>query len=121
MPRRGYIQTPEHRAAISAALTGRTRSPEHCAAISCAKIGHEVSPETRAKISATLQREDVTYHRVHSWLLENFPKAGRCEDCGKEGRTEYAYLGPVGGHERDRSRYVEVCAPCHKRMDKRAA
>ena len=47
--------SPEHRAKIAAAMTGRTHSPEARARMSAAQKGHGVSPETRARIAAALK------------------------------------------------------------------
>ena len=49
--RRGPL-SPETRAKISAALSGRTFSAEHRAKIGAAFKGRTLSPEHRAKISA---------------------------------------------------------------------
>jgi hypothetical protein len=38
MPRKGYVQTLEHRAKISLSLTGRVRSAQHCARLT--RHGH---------------------------------------------------------------------------------
>ena len=51
MAHKGYKQTPEHRAKISAGLRGRKLSPEHRAKVSVAHLGHKHTPEARAKIA----------------------------------------------------------------------
>jgi len=51
MPKKGYQQTPEHRAKLSTFRRGRRHSPEHCANIAMALRGHKASPEVRAKMS----------------------------------------------------------------------
>ena len=56
--RSGIPVSPEHRAKISAAHTGKKRgpySPEHRAKISAAHVGKTISPEHRAKISASVK------------------------------------------------------------------
>ena len=47
--------SPEMRAKISAALTGKPKSAEACAKMSAAKIGRKLSSEHRAKIGASLR------------------------------------------------------------------
>lgn len=53
-------RTPEHSAkigaAVSKALKGKPKSPEHIAKVAAANRGRTVSAETRAKISASLKR-----------------------------------------------------------------
>jgi very-short-patch-repair endonuclease len=80
--KRGQLHTPEHRAKISASLTGQKRgpmsaetkaklgaavsaalkgkpkSPEHVAKVAAANRGKSRSAATRAKISATLKQRD---------------------------------------------------------------
>ena len=48
------MMTPETKAKISRAMTGRQLSDEHKAAIAAAKLGKPRPPEVRAKIAATL-------------------------------------------------------------------
>jgi hypothetical protein len=93
------------------------------AKISAGATGRVLSPETRAKIGARLRRDDVGYSAAHIWLNRHHPKTGTCEECGVEvgatgqAGTHYAYTGPNGGHERDRSKYRELCPACHTSFD----
>jgi hypothetical protein len=48
--------SPEHRARISAALTGRTLSDAHRAALAAAQRGKTASAQTRARMSASQRR-----------------------------------------------------------------
>lgn len=61
--------------------------------------------------------DEASYHAVHIWLNKQHPRKGVCETCGAEGKTHYAYLGPRGKYERDRSMYLEECPPCHGKRD----
>ncbi len=67
MPRKGYRQSPEHRAKISKANRGRTYTPETRAKLSEANVGENNpmqgkthTPETRAKISKANQGKTYT-------------------------------------------------------------
>ncbi len=60
MPRKGYRQSPEHRAKIGKAHKGKTLSPETRAKIGKANQGKTRSPETRAKISEANQGRTYT-------------------------------------------------------------
>ena len=64
-----YERTPEHCAAISAALTGRTRSPEHCNAISDAKRGMIFTPEHCDAISKS--KEGIPLSQEHCDAISN--------------------------------------------------
>ena len=53
--KKGSHHTPETRAKISAAQTGRMSSPETRAKLRKANLGKTLSPETRAKVSRSLK------------------------------------------------------------------
>lgn len=61
--------------------------------------------------------EDVSYGALHIWLQKNKPKSGRCEHCGQERYTEYANMTPDRRRSRDLGDWVELCKPCHMRLD----
>ena len=54
---------------------------------------------------------------VHAWLRNHYPKSGRCDKCGAEGRTEFAYLHHPLPPSRDRNDYRELCRKCHVAQD----
>ncbi len=63
--------TPERRAALSAAHTGRLHTKEHRHKISMAKQGHSVSTQTRTKISSTLISGGYSaWNKGRSWTTE---------------------------------------------------
>ena len=61
---------------------------------------------------------EVNYHNHHRWLRSRFPKARKCEQCSREGPTDYALL-PGREHSRERSDYAELCRSCHWKPDGR--
>ena len=60
--------------------------------------------------------DQAGYRAIHTYLRKHFPKAGACEECGKEGRTDYAL---IRGREYSRKRedYRELCRRCHVLYD----
>jgi len=78
--------------------------------------GHKLSAESKAKITGRPISSDSPF-AVHYWLKTRHPKVGRCEKCGREGRTDYAYLYHPEPHTRDRDDYRELCRRCHFKMD----
>jgi hypothetical protein len=54
---------------------------------------------------------------IHNWLRYNYPKTGVCENCGEEGKTEYAFKRHPKPHTRNRKDYMELCRLCHVRLD----
>jgi hypothetical protein len=61
------------------------------------------------------QKDGPWYSAIHKWLSRNRPKTGTCQDCGVEGRTEFANVS--GEYRRSMDDYVEVCRPCHRKRD----
>ncbi len=55
--------------------------------------------------------------RAHRWLDKRYPKQNRCEECGFEGDTHYAFRWHPELHSQNRGDYLELCAMCHVRMD----
>lgn len=64
-----------------------------------------------------LWRDNASPRRIHAWLREHYPKTGRCEECGRECRTDFAFKRHPEPHTRDRSDYRELCQKCHRSMD----
>lgn len=44
-------------------------------------------------------------------------EAGACEECGKEGPSDYANLRHPEPPSRNRSQYAELCRACHMAKD----
>lgn len=78
--------------------------------------GIQLSAATRQKITGrpvSSNERDV----IHQWLCAHHPKAGRCEECGREGKTDYAFQRHPAAHTRERDDYRELCRSCHFRLD----
>lgn len=54
---------------------------------------------------------------IHVWLNKNFPRAGRCEHCGREGRTDYASINHT--YTRNHEDWLELCRSCHQIFDRK--
>ena len=78
--------------------------------------GRVMSVESRAKITGRpISSDDPS--SIHQWLVKHHPKAGRCEECGTEGPTDYAFQRHPEPHTRNREDYRELCRSCHFRAD----
>lgn len=133
--RKGTPVSPEHRAKISAALKGRPKPPRsdaHRAALAEAGRGRPLPDATRRKISESMAGHLVlvpgrasptwddaptSYNALHKWVGRHFTKAGRCEDCGRRGRTVWASPGHT--YTRNRDDWRELCPRCHWHLDRR--
>lgn len=143
---RGYapFDSPAHKAKLRARFTperralqseqkkgnqyrlGKTHSPETRAKISAKKRGHKPSPQARLNQLAATPRgekqpnwkgDEAGYAPKHAWLIRNHPKTGVCEECGKEGVTQYAFKRHPEKHTRNREDYRELCPKCHRTFD----
>lgn len=79
--------------------------------------GVTLNAETRAKITGRPIKADAGVGSIHKWLRQNFPKTGRCEKCGREGKTDYAFLRHPESYTRDIADYRELCRSCHFKFD----
>ena len=97
-----------------------------------AKKGVPKSPETRAKMKAawkdkprpwlrkprpSIWKDDPSGGTLHQYVKRHFPKAGVCEACGEQSKTDYAFLRHPEPYTRSRSDYSELCRSCHMRHD----
>lgn len=80
--------------------------------------GKPRSAEERRKVSLAKGGTGVTGERaIHTVLERNHPKTGICEECGKAGKTDYAFKCHPEPHTRDRDDYRELCRSCHRYFD----
>lgn len=101
----GVPKSPEHRAKISAALSGRRLSEQH-------------RDNLAAENNYAWKGEAASYSVIHQVLRRRYPKSGTCSTCTRAGgKTEYAFLKHPAPHTRNITDYVELCPPCHRRMD----
>lgn len=62
--------------------------------------------------------EKAGYAAKHVWLMARHGKANKCEKCGvKNGKYEWANVS--GKYKRERSDYIQLCATCHRFMDRK--
>jgi len=64
---------------------------------------------------ANWKGDAVGYSSLHAWLYRHFGKAAICERCGSTVRVEWANRS--GQYLRDRSDWLTLCRPCHRRYD----
>lgn len=79
--------------------------------------GRRMSPEARAKITGRPRSDNPTVHTIHERLRRDHPRAGVCEECGRKGKTEYAFQRHPEPHTENREDYRELCRSCHFRLD----
>jgi hypothetical protein len=61
---------------------------------------------------------EVSYSALHKWLRRCHSKTGACSNCGKEGKTDWAFLRHPDPYTREIADYRELCRSCHMRFDR---
>lgn len=94
-----------------------------------AAFGTHPSEETRAKrreamgekhsgeSNPAFKGEAAGISAIHTWLRRRYPLTGTCSQCGRDGRTERAFLRWPEPYTRNPDDYAEMCRPCHTRFD----
>jgi hypothetical protein len=99
------FQSDEARRKAAATLTGQRRSMEQ-----------------RRRISLGIGGTgELSVRTIHGALAREHPKTGICEECGKVGKTDYAFQRHPEPYTANRDDYRELCRACHKRIDLREA
>jgi len=62
--------------------------------------------------------DDAKQGSLHRWLRAHYPKTGRCEQCWRMRKTDYAFLRFPRAYTRDIRDYMELCIPCHREFDR---
>jgi hypothetical protein len=61
--------------------------------------------------------DEAGYSAMHMWARHHFEKNGSCEECGREGRTDWAFQLWPEPLTRERDDYRELCRRCHQAYD----
>jgi len=59
----------------------------------------------------------VGYRGIHSWVVRNWGKADRCEQCQTNTSTRYDWSNKTGLLIRNRDNWQRLCRSCHLRYD----
>ncbi len=118
-PRKGHVKGQPVRYISGHNSRVMTRTPEHRRKISEYSRNRPIEHHLKlvdARRSRPLS-EEISAGSLHQWLSSNYPKQGRCEECGKARKTTYSYLHHPKRHTRNRDDYRELCMSCHVRFD----
>lgn len=77
-------------------------------------------PEHHAKLVARRRERPATStvpSNVHAWLARRHKKTGRCEECGRIGKTDFSFQKHPEPHTFNRNDYRELCRSCHVSFD----
>lgn len=98
------LGSDEHRAKVSAAITEHWKGRER--------------KDQRGENNPSWKGDGVGWNGIHWWLRRHHPKAGTCEECGRLGKTDWAFLHHPEPYTRVLSDYAELCRSCHVRFDR---
>lgn len=59
----------------------------------------------------------VSYRALHSWVVRNWGKPMKCENCGTTTAKMYDWSNKTGTVSRDRSNWQRFCRSCHQYYD----
>jgi hypothetical protein len=62
--------------------------------------------------------DKATKNTIHIWMANNFGRPKKCEICGTKEKRVYDWANIGHEYKRDRSDWIRVCRPCHRKMDK---
>jgi hypothetical protein len=60
------------------------------------------------------------YVAVHMWVAYHFGKPQHCENCLTTAKRMYHWANISGTYRRERSDWLRLCVPCHKKHDIKA-
>jgi hypothetical protein len=68
-------------------------------------------------VPVRLKAGSTVYKTLHQVVNRMYPRSGRCEYCGRTGRTTHLAIGRSDGYTTNRADWFEFCVPCHHRFD----
>ena len=88
------------------------------------KKGQVLSPGTVFKKGQTAGEKNVnwkgrgaSYVSKHMWMSYHFGTPMYCEHCNTTKKRMYHWANVSGEYKREKSDWLRLCVPCHKRYD----
>jgi len=60
-------------------------------------------------------KDKPVYSSLHKWIYRHKKRNGKCSNCGKTGKTQWANTN--GEYKRVLEDFVELCVKCHVHFD----
>lgn len=112
MPKKGYIQTKEHKEKLRQAHLGKKTNEETRKKMSLAHKGKYTEEN-----SSNWKGDAVGYQGIHSWIQKKLGKPNMCEECGTTEAKKFEWANISGQYKRDVTDYKRLCTKCHMIMD----
>lgn len=66
-----------------------------------------------------LWKENVGYWGIHKWIVRNYGRANKCENCGTLSAKCYDWSNISLMYKRDIADWWQLCRSCHIGFDKK--
>lgn len=83
------------------------------------KISQSLKGKKKGTANPMWKGDFVKYPALHTWMITNYGRPNECEFCGSTDRKMYHWANKTGMYKRDRSDWLRLCVPCHKKYDAR--
>lgn len=61
--------------------------------------------------------EGISYAGIHKWMYREFGRPQKCDECQDTVYHRYEWANISGRYLRDRSDWIRLCVPCHRKRD----
>ena len=125
-----FIKTPkvskskwERRKFCSQLCGNKGKDSSHLEKYSFQK-GVSANPDTQFKTEDTIgiknykwKGNNASYAAKHIWVKYHYGSPQHCDICGISEERMYHWANISGEYKRERSDWLRLCVPCHKRAD----
>lgn len=121
----------EHKRKISESLRGKKFTEERLRNMKANNFGGKHhSEKSKKKISESLKGkkdelsrgwvgDNVSYSRLHSWIIEKLGKPQKCSFCLRDDEdSKYEWANISHEYSRDINDFIRLCISCHRRYDR---
>lgn len=81
------------------------------------KATHFSSERTTGISNVNWKGDNASYAAKHIWITYHYGAPKVCEECCASDRKMYHWANISGEYRRDRTDWLRLCVPCHKKMD----
>ena len=94
-------------------MYGKHHSVEHKK-----KVSDKMQGIHKGESNPQWKGDKAGYSALHKWVRRNFGTPKKCEWCGLDDKHRMYHWATIDGQGgRDRSNWLRLCVPCHKKYD----
>jgi hypothetical protein len=79
--------------------------------------GAQASGFKKGHTPANWKGDTAGYAAIHIWMRNHYGTPQECEHCGTKEDRRYHWANVSGTYQRDRTDWLRLCVPCHKKYD----